>query len=220
MNSKTRTAHRREERDGPYEALVDAVQAVFRALARVLIDQGITSPEAESLLRAVCVHQAADAQAALGKRPNASRIAFVTGLGRKEVSRLLRYPPRVDPALEGRSHCANKVLAGWYTDRAFARNHRPLVLPIRGTTRKRPSFWMLAKRYAPDVYPGLILRELSRVGVLERLQDGGVRPRMRRYGVKSRARLDLRDSERSAPIRIHLKRTQPVRRAESRRNIS
>lgn len=188
-----RTANRHQKADDQYKAVIDALEAVFRPLARVLVDQGVSTPEAESLLRAVCVHQVADAQADHGKRPNASQIAFVTGLGRKEVSRILKHPPRVDPGLKGRCHSANKVLAGWHTDRVFVRNHKPLVLPIKGTERKRPSFWMLATRYAPDVYPGLILRELSRVGALEKLRDGRVRPRMRRYGVKSQMRLRVQD---------------------------
>jgi hypothetical protein len=162
------------------KALMTALEALFRALSRVLVDQGVSSPEAESLLRAVCVHEVADTQAAHGKRRNASRIAFVTGLDRKEVSRILKHPPRVSPALQGRRLSADKVLTGWYTDRAFAHNDRPLVLPIKATERKRPTFWMLASRYAPDVYPGLILRELSRVGALEKLQGGRVRPRKRR----------------------------------------
>jgi hypothetical protein len=102
-------------------------------------------------------------------------------LDRKEVARILRRPPRLNPALEKRCHRANNVLAGWYTDRTFVAKHRPLVLPIKATQQKRPSFWMLANRYAPDVYPGLILRELSRVGAVERLEDGRVRARRRRY---------------------------------------
>jgi uncharacterized protein DUF6502 len=157
-----------------------AVQAVFRHLARALVDHGVSSPEAESLLRAVCVHQVARTQAVRGKRPNASRIALVTGLDRKQVARILKHPPRVDPALEARCRI-NKVLSGWYEDRTFAHNAKPRVLPIKTTQRRRPSFWMLANRYAPDFYPGLLLRELSRVGALEKLQDGRVRARMRHY---------------------------------------
>ena len=193
-----RTASRHQERDYGHEALINTLEALFRPLARVLVDQGVSSPEAESLLRAVCVHQAANAQAGHGKRPNASRIAFLTGLDRKEVSRILKHPPRVNPVLEGRCHLANKVLAAWYTDRAFVYNDRPLVLPIKATGRKRPSFWMLASRYAPDVYPGLVLRELARVGALEKLHDGRVRPRMRRYRVKRQIRLRVRDLLRSS----------------------
>lgn len=184
-----RTASRHRERDYRHEALMAALEALFRPLARVLADEGVSSPEAESLLRAVCVHQAAEAQ----KRPNASRIAFLTGLSRKEVSRILNDPPRVNPAWKGRCHLANKVLTAWYTDRAFVHDGRPLLLPIKATQRKRPSFWMLARRYAPDVYPGLILRELSRVGALEKSRDGRVRPRKRRYRVKSKVRLRVHD---------------------------
>jgi len=90
----------------------------------------------------------------------------------------------MDLALETRCHPANRVLAGWYADRTFVRDDKPLVLPIKATERKRPSFWKLANRYAPDVYPGLILRELSRIGAVEELRDGRVRARLRRYGPK------------------------------------
>jgi hypothetical protein len=179
-----RTSSRHRKRDHRNGGVKSAMVAVFRPLARVLVDQGVSSPEAESLLRAVCVHQLAEAQAVRGKRPNASRIALLTGLDRKEVAQILKYPPRVDPTLERRCHRANKVLAAWYGDRDFVRNDKPLVLPIKATEGKHPSFWMLASRYAPDVYPGLILRELSRVGALKELHDGRVRPRMRRYRVK------------------------------------
>lgn len=173
--------------------ILKAVMAAFRPLVRVLVDDGVSSPEAESLLRAVCVHQVADAQALPGKRPNASQIALVTGLDRKEVARILKHPPRVDPALETRCHRANRVLAGWYEDRAFVHKNKPLVLPIRATERKSPSFWMLAKRYAPGVYPGLILRELTRIGALEKVHDGRIRPRLRRYRVKHLSNQHLSD---------------------------
>lgn len=202
MNSAMRAAATYRERDYRHEALMNALEALFRPLARVLVDQGVSSPEAESLLRAVCVHEVADAQ----ERPNASRIAFLTGLDRKEVSRILKHPPRANPALEGRCHLANKVLAGWHTDRAFVHDGRPLLLPIKARERKRPSFWMLARRYAPDVYPGLILRELSRVGALERLHDGRVRPRMRRYRVKSQMRFRLQDLLRGSGLGFSLRK--------------
>jgi hypothetical protein len=186
----------------PYRnrTVLSAVVAVFRPLVRVLVDQGVSSPEAESLLRAVCVHQVADAQTPRGKRPNASRIALMTGLDRKEVARLLKHAPIVDPTLKTRCHRATKVLAAWYQDRTFVQNSKPLALPIKAEKHRRPSFWMLANRYAPDVYPGLILRELSRVGALEKLQDGRVRPRLRRYranrvtkGLLIETRLRLQD---------------------------
>jgi len=173
---RTRAERGRRQRS---DAVISDVETAFKLLARLLTDHGVSSPEAESLFRAVCVHQVALAQAVRGKRPNVSRIALVTGLDRKEVGQILQCPPRINPALETRSR-ANKVLAGWYGDRTFVHKARPLPLPIKAAERNRPSFWMLANRYAPDVYPGLILHELSRIGALEKLQDGRVRALRRR----------------------------------------
>ena len=188
MHTRSKRGQRERAR-----ALMSAVEAVFRLLAQVLVEHGVSSPEAESLFRAVCVHQVARVQAVRGKRPNASRIALVTGLDRKQVAKILKHPLRVDPALETRCR-TKKVLAGWYGDRSFAHNAKPLELPIKTTERKRrPSFWILASRYAPDVYPGLILRELSRVGALEVLKDGRVRARMRHFKARSLTKETLRE---------------------------
>src|ERR1700752_3163052 len=95
------------------DAVISDVETAFKLLARLLIDHGVSSPEAESLFRAVCVHQVARVQAVRGKRPNASRVALVTGLDRKQVAKILKHPPRVDPALETRCR-TKRVLAGWY----------------------------------------------------------------------------------------------------------
>jgi len=202
MNSAMRMARSHRKRGYRNEAVISALEALFRPLARVLVEQGVSSPEAESLLRSVCVHQVAAAQAAHGKRTNASRIAFVTGLHRKEVSRILRHPPRVNPAVEARCDRANRVLDGWYTDRAFVHNNRPLVLPVKAANHTGPSFWTLASRYAPDVYPGLVLRELSRVGALQTLRDGRVRPRTRRYTAKGRMPLPAKGLLRSSGVAL------------------
>jgi hypothetical protein len=164
--------------------VLSVVEAVFAPLARLLMEQGISSPETERLLRAVCVHQAATAEVARGKTPNVSRIALLTGVDRGDVARLLERPPRVAPADDTRRHRVNRVLSGWYSDKKFLDGERPLVLPIKTGARNGPTFWTLASRYAPGVYPGLILSELCRVGAAEKLEGGRVRVRMRRYKAK------------------------------------
>ena len=115
------------------------------------------------------------------KTLNASWIALVTGLGRKEVSRILGVPPMLEPSVRRRGHPANKVLDAWHKDRAFAVGDRPKILPLKGGRSTRHSFWTLATRYAPDVYPGLLLRELCRMGAAVRLKGGRVQVRKRRY---------------------------------------
>ena len=179
-----RTGHTRQNRDLRNTAVLSAVEALFRPLARVLVDHGISSPEAESLLRAVWVHQLAREVATRRRRPNVSWIALVAGLDRKAVSLILKKPPRMGPASEPSSQWANRVLAGWHSDPAFAKDEEPRILHIKTAGSKRPSFWTLARRYSPGVYPGLILRELCRVGAAEKLEGGRVRARTQRYRAK------------------------------------
>lgn len=162
-------------------------EGVFVPLAHWFADQGVTCPQAERLLRAICVREAALTEVRTRKRPNVSRIALSTGLDRKEVARLVSQLPRLESRLEARSHPGDRVLEGWYADRAFARNARPLALPIKAPQSRLPSFWSLASRYAPGAYPGLILRELLRVGAVETLQDGRVRARTRRIKCAERS---------------------------------
>jgi hypothetical protein len=165
-------------------------EGAFVPLAHLFADHGITCPEAERLLRAVCVHEAAVTEAKTRKKPNVSRIALLTGLDRKEVARVLGQPLRTQFRPEARSHPGDRVLQGWYSDRTFAGKGRPLALSIKASQSKLASFWSLATRYAPGVYPGLLLRELLRVGAVEALRDGRVRARTRRIARRERGSKD------------------------------
>lgn len=190
-----RRGNTRQNRGLGNTTVLSAVEALFRPLARVLVEHGISSPEAESLLRAVWVHQLAREVAARRRRPNVSWIALVAGLDRKAVSLILKSPPGVRPASETHSQWANRVLAGWHSDPVFAKDDTPKVLPVKSVGGKRPSFWTLARRYSPGVYPGLVLRELCRVGAAEKLQGGRVRARRRRYRVKELSGEHARDMD-------------------------
>ena len=163
--------------------LLKTLETVFSPFARLVVEHGISSPEAERLLRAVCVREVARADAIAGKRPNASRVALVTGVDRGEVTRILKTPHNAGE-VENRRHRVNRVLAGWHSDAVYSSGGRPLLLPIKAIKPrgyKRNSFWTLAKRYAPGVYPGLILGELVRVGAVEEVGNGRLRVRTREY---------------------------------------
>jgi Family of unknown function (DUF6502) len=162
--------------------LLKTLETVFQPLARLLVEHGISSPEAERLLRAVCVREVARAGAIPGKRPNTSRVALVTGVDRGVVRRILKTRHK-DGEVNDR-HRINRVLTGWHSDAAFSSGGRPLLLPIKATKAKdykRSNFWALARRYAPGVYPGLILSELLRVKAVEELGNGCLRVRTREY---------------------------------------
>jgi hypothetical protein len=164
--------------------LLKTLETLFEPLARLLVEHGVSSPQAERLLRAVCVREAGKISATPGKRPNASRVALVTGVDRREVTRILKTCHKPGEVNDHR-HRVNRVLAGWHSDATYSSGGRPRLLPVKATKArcyKRSNFWALAKRYAPGVYPGLILSELVRVGAVEELENGRLRVRTREYG--------------------------------------
>jgi hypothetical protein len=178
--------------------LLKTLETVFEPLAKLLVEHGIGSPEAERLLRAVCVREAAKAGAIPGKRTNASRVALVTGVDRGEVTRILKTRHKAGEVTD-RRHRVNRVLAGWHSDATYSSGGRPLVLPIKAVEaikardHKRGDFWALAKRYAPGVYPGLILSELVRVGAVEELENSRLRVRKREYRAAEFSRESVRE---------------------------
>lgn len=179
-----------------------SIESLLARLARLLVEHGVTSRQAETLLRAAWVQQVEHSLATHPRGPNVSWIALITGLDRKEVSRILKNPPRVDSALETPSHPASRVLAGWHSDPIFAKLDGPSALPIKSAGRRSPSFWALASRYSPGVYPALILRELCRVGAVEKLKDGRVRARLRRYRSKEALPRDVSRDRRNEERRL------------------
>lgn len=178
----------------PKAGVLAVVEAVLTPLARLLVEYGISSPEAESLLRALCVHEATGIGRRRGNKPNASRIALLTGLDRAEVARILRDPPGVQPWGAVRRHRVNRVLAAWQSDPDYIDRNRPAILNIKPTRPKRPTFWALANRYAPGVYPGLILSELIRMGAVEKLADGRIHVRTRRQRTRAITSKSLRET--------------------------
>jgi hypothetical protein len=185
--------------------LLKTLETLFEPLARLLVEHGVSSRQAERLLRAVCVREVGKTSATPGKKPNASRVALVTGVDRREVTRILRARHKPGEMNDHR-HRVNRVLAAWHSDATYSRGGRPRLLPVKATKArdyKRSNFWALAKRYAPGVYPGLILSELVRVGAVEELENGRLRVRTREYGAPEFSRESV--SELGARVRDLIK---------------
>jgi len=183
------------ELDSPTLGLLKTLETVFEPLAKLLAEHGISSPEAERLLRAVYVREVAKTSAIPGKRPNASRVALMTGVDRGVVRRILKTRHKAGE-VNYRRHRVNRVLVGWHSDATYSSGGRPLSLPIKTTKargHKRSNFWALAKRYAPGVYPGLILSELLRVGAVEELENGCLRVRTRGYRAAEFSRESMKE---------------------------
>jgi len=154
-------------------SLISNCYQLLLPLTRLLLRLGISWRELSELMKRAYV-EAASADYAEKRRPvNTSRLAIMTGLTRKEVKRirdLLADGHRLD---ELRSSAADSVLLGWHTDREFrGHNGLPAMLDIEGDDS---SFNALVRRYAGDLPPGAMLKELVRVGAVELVESGRLR---------------------------------------------
>jgi len=112
-----------------------------------------------------------------GKRQTVSRISVITGLNRKEVSRLLKKEPLDDSDQVWWNRAAH-VLASWLRDETFLdRKGDPLDLPFAG---KDASFSELVRRHSGDMRPRSVADELLRLGAIEEV-DGRLRMTSRGY---------------------------------------
>lgn len=110
-----------------------------------------------------------------GRPTNISRVAVLTGLTRKEVSRLrqklreLADQIQVGEGVKGRPEL---ILERWYHDPAYADSEgRPLIIPAEG---QEPSFATLVRAVGGDIPPGAMAKELIRAGSVVETEDGGL----------------------------------------------
>jgi len=165
-------------------ALARSAMAAVEPLVELFLELGITSPEAESLLRSLFVHTARKwlaESSADGASPSDVRVSLVTGVHRNFVRRILAEPPRIAAAREQKKHRTARLLEAWHTDPAYLDSSgKPRDLSKR---EPEPSFFTLASTYVPGAAPGVVLQELNRAGVVQFLSDERVRVRSRTFRV-------------------------------------
>jgi hypothetical protein len=160
-----------------------ACRAALKPLVRMLLKHGVMHRDFVELSKQVYVEVARADYGLRGRPTNVARMALLTGLDRKEVTRLKTRlerqaaeasPP--DPQ-QGQDRIT-RVLSGWHQDRDFTgADGTPLALALDGPM---PSFATLVKRYGGDVPGSTILRELKRTGTA-RVADGAVHVLRRNY---------------------------------------
>ncbi len=140
---------------------------------------GITWGEFAELSKEVFVDVARRDYGIQGRPTNNSRVAMITGLSRREVTRVRDVLIGEAQAPEPPSSRVAQVLSGWHVDREFLDGDgQPAVLPANG---ERGSIAALLKRYAGDLPHGAFLKELQQLGLVEKNGSGGFRVLARDY---------------------------------------
>jgi hypothetical protein len=164
--------------DDQRNAVLETWRRGLRPLARLLLRSGITWREAGDVGKKVFVDVATEDYGLHGRPTSISRVAILTGMSRREVGRLRRGRPAGDNDALVRMDTATRVLTGWHLDPQFQdAEGRPLELAYDGPGA---SFLALARRYAGDIAPVTIMKELARVGAIVD-GDGGRLRVVKRY---------------------------------------
>jgi len=152
------------------QALIGAVRRLLRPLVRVLIENGMTFPAFVDLVREAYV-DAAFEDFAIGDKPlTISRVMVLTGIHRREVTRLAKRD-RVVAAVPLSLSLSARVVAKWLSDDAYLNSqHQPRPLP-RSTSSDEPSFNDLVASISKDIRPNILLDEWRRLGVVN-VEDG------------------------------------------------
>jgi hypothetical protein len=177
--------------------ILSACRTWLRPVARWLLRSGITWKEFADLSRAVFVSTASEEFGLRGRPTNVSRVALLTGLSRRDVRKArlsAEHAGDAEAAEEALNH-ASRVMTGWHLDADFLdAAGRPLDLPAFGDGA---SVETLLKRYAGDIPPTALVKELVRSRTVEHLPDGSYRA-VRRYYMPSP--MDGRAVERSGSV--------------------
>ncbi|RLJ16991.1 hypothetical protein DJ031_16160 [bacterium endosymbiont of Escarpia laminata] len=155
------------------KTLTAAILKLLRPLVRLLLRNGMSYGDFADLSRWVFMDVAEKEFTLPERKQSVSRISVITGLTRKEVSRLQKIETPDDSAIAQQYNRAARVIAGWLRDSRFHTSKgTPAELSFDSGV---DSFTALAKEHSGDIPPRAILDELLRVGTVEQNEDGNIR---------------------------------------------
>lgn len=137
-----------------------ACRRLLRPVVRMLLRLGISWKEFAEIAKVVFVEIAREDYGVHGRPTNASRVALMTGLSRREVGEIRKRLEGEAPLPTEPKSRISRVLTGWYTDPEFSDEGRPRVLDEAGFRR-------LTHRYAGDIPDRAITKEMLDLGLME-----------------------------------------------------
>jgi hypothetical protein len=147
------------------DQVLNACRHSLRPIVRLLLRNGVTWGEFAEIGKELFVDVARADYGIQGRPTNTARVALMTGLSRREVTRvkatLLGGKARAEPI----PNRISQILTAWHVDPDFTGDDgKPAVLPLSGDG---PSIASLLKRYAGDMPHGAVLKELEQLGLVE-----------------------------------------------------
>lgn len=154
--------------ESTHKAILSAVAKVLRPVVRLCLKHGVSEALFNEVCRQVFVSESPRLLLAEGQKPTVSAIASLTGLSRKEVSRLQQLDTDGLLEISQRRDRATRVLSGWLNDPVYIGQGHRRVIPLHGDTG---SFDALVREYGGDVTPKSMLQLLNSAGNVELLDQ-------------------------------------------------
>ncbi len=171
---------RKERGPNLQRAVLIGLGSFLRPLARFLLRSGIGYKDFSEICRAAFVSVASDEYGARGRRASISRVAAITGVGRKEVTRL-RDCDLVQTEAEfwaSEMNPLTQILHFWHSDPDYSTDGVPRPL---GFIDGEYSFADLVAKYGGDIQPDAARLELKRSGAIKESGDDVIRAVRRQY---------------------------------------
>jgi len=157
-----------------YDHLNSILLKLLQPLARLFLHFGVSYREFCELSKVAFVAVASEDFGVHGRPTNASRIAAMTGMTRKDIGQIRRKIESGDSAQTNRQSPVNEVLSAWCSGDEFLDTRgNPKRLPLKGESA---SFQSLVRQHAGDIPEGALRKELLRIEAIE-LADNKVRIR-------------------------------------------
>jgi len=161
--------------------LEQAIIALLKPLVRLVLKRGVAFGQFAELAKQVYVEVAKKDFAVPGRKMTVSRVAVLTGLTRKEARRLFDVDPMAGtPDPRRRINRAARVLSAWVQEVDY-HDGRGGPASLDFDSDEGPNFSRLVAEHGGDVTPRAVLDELLRVGAVQRLKNGRLRPVERAY---------------------------------------
>lgn len=155
--------------------LLNACRHLLKPVVRLLLHSGVTYKEFAEVSKVAFVDVASHEFGLKGRQTNASRVAILTGIGRKEVARLRKELAEEKADFAEHMSPLTRITAAWHQDPAYCDDKgRPRVLNAQ-------EFERLVATYSGDVPAVALSKELQRHGVVENTSEDNFKVTTRAY---------------------------------------
>ena len=148
-----------------------ALRKLLSPLIRLLIRLGMSCDEFTEIARRSYVEVATRDFQLDGRKQTISRVSMLTGIQRKEVSRLQKLIDSGETSLDSAYNRGARITSGWRRDPEFSSRGRARSLPLDGEN----SFAELVRKYSGDLPYRAVLDELLRAGVVDKGRGNTIR---------------------------------------------